>query len=120
MTVRLTLVVMATFAIVGTREASAQERLCDVSFEDCRSTIIQMIRDEKVGLDVSFWFMDDTRYSTEIIKRWQAGVPVRIMLDLRADQNYPANAPVRQSFINAGIPIRHKTTPGINHWKTII
>ena len=47
-------------------------------------------------------------------------MPVRILLDLRADANYPANASVRQSFINAGIPIRHKTTPGINHWKMIL
>jgi HKD family nuclease len=42
------------------------------------------------------------------------------MLDLRADQNYPEGATVRQSFINAGIPIRHKTTTGINHWKMIL
>ena len=66
------------------------------------------------------WFMTDTRYSTEIVKRWQAGVPVRILLDLRADATYPANATVRQSFVNAGIPIRHKTTKGINHWKLIL
>ena len=100
--------------------ATAQERLCDNSFEDCRATIIQMIRAETVGLDVSFWFMTDTRYSSEIISRWRAGVPVRILLDLRADTNYPANASVRQSFIDAGIPIRHKTTTGINHWKMIL
>ena len=99
---------------------SAQERLCDNSYEDCRATIIAMIRAENVGLDVSMWFMTDTRYSSEIIQRWRAGVPVRILLDLRADANYPANASVRQSFINAGIPIRHKTTPGINHWKMIL
>jgi phosphatidylserine/phosphatidylglycerophosphate/cardiolipin synthase-like enzyme len=101
--------------------ASAQhESLCDNSFEDCRAPIISLIRNETVGLDVSFWFMTDTRYSAEIIKRWQAGVPVRVLLDLRADANYPSNANVRQSLINAGIPIRHKTTTGINHWKMIL
>jgi len=102
--------------------ASAQpfERLCDDSFEDCRAPIIQLIRNETVGIDVSYWFMNDTQYSTEIIKRWKAGVPVRIMLDVRSDQNYPSAASVRQSFISAGIPIRHKTTPGINHWKMIL
>ena len=114
----------ATLACLGlavASSASAQnERLCDNAFEDCRSTIITMIRAETVGLDVSFWFMNDTRYSTEIIKRWQAGVPVRILLDVRSDTNYPSGASVRQSFINAGIPIRHKTTTGINHWKMIL
>jgi phosphatidylserine/phosphatidylglycerophosphate/cardiolipin synthase-like enzyme len=96
------------------------EMLCDNSFEDCRAPIIQLIRQENVGLDVSFWFMTDTRYSSEIIARWRAGVPVRILLDLRADTNYPSNANVRQTFISAGIPIRHKTTAGINHWKMIL
>ena len=46
--------------------------------------------------------------------------PVRILLDLRSDPDYPAGAAIRQSFIDAGIPIRHKTTTGINHWKMIL
>ena len=105
----------------GAAPAFAQgERLCDNAYEDCRALVLNMIRAENVGLDVSFWFMIDARYSTEIIRRWQAGVPVRILLDLRADASYPNNATVRQSLINAGIPIRHKVTPGINHWKMIL
>lgn len=112
--------VTALVLLAAALPTSAQERLCDNSFEDCRATIIQMIRAENVGLDVSMWFMTDNRYSTEIIQRWRAGVAVRILLDLRADSNYPANASLRQGFINAGIPIRHKTTPGINHWKAIL
>ena len=99
---------------------AAQERLCDNAFEDCRTPILDLIRNERVGIDVSMWFMTDWRYSTEIIRRWQAGVPVRIILDLRADANYPANASIRQNFIDAGIPIRHKTTTGINHWKMML
>jgi phosphatidylserine/phosphatidylglycerophosphate/cardiolipin synthase-like enzyme len=116
----MSLAVIVAFGLGVPTAARAQERLCDNSFEDCRTPIINMIRAENVGLDVSFWVMTDTRYSTEIISRWQAGVPVRILLDLRSDQNYPAGATVRQSFINAGIPIRHKTTTGINHWKMIL
>ncbi len=113
-------VVTTAIAWGAATTVAAQERLCDNSFEDCRALILQMIRAENVGIDVSFWFMDDARYSNEIIKRWQAGVPVRILLDPRADTNYPHNATVRQLFINAGIPIRYKTTPGINHWKMIL
>ena len=100
--------------------AGAQERLCDNSFEDCRTPILNMIRAETVGIDVSFWFMDDARYANEIIKRWQAGVRVRVLLDPSADANYPINAQVRQTLINAGIPIRKKTSAGINHWKMIL
>jgi len=120
-TSRACAVAVAVFATVASAFAqSADEFLCDNSFQDCRTPIINLIRQENVGLDVSFWFMTDTRYSTEIINRWRAGVPVRIILDLRADTNYPANANVRQSLINAGIPIRHKFTNGINHWKMIL
>lgn len=118
--VHLVILTVVAISISMSSRASAQERLCDNSYEDCRTPIIQLIRSENVGLDVSFWFMTDTRYSTEIIKRWQAGVPVRIILDTRADANYPANATVRKSLISAGIPIRTKVTPGINHWKVMI
>jgi phosphatidylserine/phosphatidylglycerophosphate/cardiolipin synthase-like enzyme len=110
----------AALAAAAAAPALAQERLCDTAYEDCRTPILNMIRAETAGIDVSFWFMTDARYSTEIIRRWQAGVPVRILLDLRADENYPHNATIRQSFINAGIPIRHKVTQGINHWKMIL
>jgi hypothetical protein len=100
--------------------AAAQDLLCDNAFQDCRAPLISLIRTETVGIDVSFWFMTDSVFSTEIIRRFQAGVPVRIILDLRADANYPANATIRQNFIDAGIPIRHKVTAGINHWKMLL
>ena len=107
-------------AVMTASPASAQESLCDNSFQDCRAQIVQLIRAENVGIDVSFWFMTDTTYSSEIINRWRNGLPVRVILDLRADANYPANATIRQALINAGIPIRHKTTTGINHWKMML
>ena len=102
--------------------AAAQDNLCDNSYEDCRSALITLINQEQPsgGIDVSFWFMTDPVFANAIIQRANAGVPVRIILDLRADANYPANASIRQNFINAGIPIRHKTTPGINHWKMLL
>lgn len=110
----------ALVLLTAASRADAQERLCDNAFEDCRAIVISMIRAETAGLDVSMWFMTDARYSTEIIQRWRAGVPVRILADLRADATYPANASVRQTLVDAGIPIRHKTTAGINHWKMIL
>ena len=68
--------------LVGTFTARApSERLCDASFEDCRAPLINLIRTETVGIDVAFWFMQDARYQTEIIRRWQAGVPVRVLVD---------------------------------------
>src|SRR5687767_10458329 len=111
---------VAVSLLAAPTSAAAQDTLCDNAFQDCRTPLLQLINAENVGLDVSFWFMTDTQFSSAIINRFRAGVPVRIVLDLRADANYPSNATIRQSFINAGIPIRHKTTAGINHWKMLL
>jgi phosphatidylserine/phosphatidylglycerophosphate/cardiolipin synthase-like enzyme len=112
--------VLAALTVFGGGPLAAQERLCDTSFEDCRTPILELIRNEQVGIDVSYWFMTDARYAHAIIDRWRDGVRVRILLDLRADQNYPAAVPIRNAFVSAGIPIRRKVTAGINHWKAII
>ncbi len=49
--------------------AAAQQppynRLCDPAYENCRTPLIELIRNETVGIDVGFWFMEDTRYATE-------------------------------------------------------
>src|SRR6187200_1374624 len=72
--------------------ASALERLCDPSFEDCRAPILSLIANEKVGIDLGFWFMEDARYTAALIKRFQAGVPVRVLVDPRANTKNPQNA----------------------------
>jgi hypothetical protein len=56
--------VAAVAACAGTGEC-----LCDNSYQDCRSPILQLINNETVGIDVSFWFMTDARYASALIKR---------------------------------------------------
>ena len=102
------------------RPAAAAERLCDASFEDCRAPLLALIRNEQVGIDVAFWFMEDSRYSTALIERWRAGIPVRVIMDTEANTGYPGNIPVLQQLKDAGIPMLEKTTGGIVHWKTMI
>ena len=75
-TVAALVVAIVTFALFPAHAAGA-ERLCDPAYEDCRQPIIDMIRAETVGIDVSFWFMEDSRYASELISRKQAGVPVQ-------------------------------------------
>ncbi len=76
--------------------ATAQDRLCDPGDEDCRAILINYIRNETVRIDVAFWFMEDARYTAELIKKHQAGVPVRVLMDPRANADYPLN-PARLS-----------------------
>ena len=88
--------------------ASAQERLCDTSFEDCRSPLWTLIDNEQVGIDVAFWFMQDTSLSNKIIARHNAGVRVRILVDPRANPTYAGNEAILNQFRNAVIPMRYK------------
>jgi phosphatidylserine/phosphatidylglycerophosphate/cardiolipin synthase-like enzyme/uncharacterized Zn-binding protein involved in type VI secretion len=114
--------IAGTLLLVAAASTSvrAEERLCDTSFENCRAPLIQLIRDENVGIDVAFWFMTDGRYATELIRRWEAGVPVRVIVDPRANLTQPVNATVLQNLRDAGIPMRQKVSSGILHWKTML
>jgi len=100
--------------------ARAAESLCDSSFQDCRTPLINLIRAENAGIDVGFWFMEDQRYVNEIIARKNAGVPVRLIVDPNANPTYPLNATSLNVFQNAGIPMVKKSGGGIMHWKTML
>jgi len=96
------------------------DTLCDPSTSNCRTQLLALIANEKMGIDVGFWFMQDTRYSDAIIKRWQAGVPVRVLIDPRANPTYAGNADIIAALQSAGIPLRKRTASGILHWKLML
>jgi phosphatidylserine/phosphatidylglycerophosphate/cardiolipin synthase-like enzyme len=100
--------------------AAAADRLCDASYEDCRTPLLSLIHNEQIGIDVAFWFMEDARYTAALIDRWRQGVPVRVIMDTEANRNYPLNAEALQDLKAAGIPMLEKTSGGIVHWKTMI
>jgi phosphatidylserine/phosphatidylglycerophosphate/cardiolipin synthase-like enzyme len=104
----------------GVQSAGAAEHLCDAAAQNCRNELISLIRNERVRIDVAFWFMEDARYATEIVRRWQAGVPVRVMMDSDANASYPGNAPILLQLQAAGIPMREKTSGGILHRKFML
>jgi phosphatidylserine/phosphatidylglycerophosphate/cardiolipin synthase-like enzyme len=106
-------------ALVGvfSANAAALERFCDPSFEDCRTPLLGLINNERIGIDVAFWFMEDARYSYALIQRFKAGVPVRIIVDPRANATYPLNADRLKELADAGIPMRKRIGSGIMHWK---
>jgi len=120
MRTHLSVLFLTLMLLAGGRPAAAQDTLCDPSFENCRDPLIQLIRAETVGIDVAFWFMEDARYTTELIRRWQAGVPVRVIVDARANSSYPLNRDRLAELSNAGIPMRQKNSGGILHWKAMI
>ncbi|HWP43146.1 MAG TPA: phospholipase D-like domain-containing protein, partial [Blastocatellia bacterium] len=116
----LTLFIASVVILFSHQSAAAQERLCDSSFENCRQPLWALIDAETVGIDVAFWFMQDTSYATKIINKWNAGVPVRILVDPRANPIYSGNAQVLNMFQAAGIPMRYNRSGGILHWKMML
>ena len=98
------------------------ETLCDPAYQDCRTPLLTLINNETVGIDVAFWFMQDTRYETALLNRWKAGVPIRVLVDPRANPTYSGNAQVIADLAAAGIPIRYRlpSTAGILHWKMML
>lgn len=100
--------------------ADALERLCDPSFENCRNEIITRIRAEAVGIDVATWFFEDSRFTDELIAKARAGVPIRVLVDPDANVQHPLNKTLIDALAAAGIPVRHKISSGIEHWKMML
>jgi phosphatidylserine/phosphatidylglycerophosphate/cardiolipin synthase-like enzyme len=100
--------------------ARALEIVCDPAEENCRTRLIQLIRNEQVGIDVAFWFMEDARYTFELTQKFQQGVPVRVLMDTRANAPNPLNADRLAELKAAGIPMRRRTASGILHWKMML
>jgi phosphatidylserine/phosphatidylglycerophosphate/cardiolipin synthase-like enzyme len=112
------LLALSTLALA--QPVHAQDRLCDPGNEDCRAILLQLIRNETVAIDVAFWFMEDARYTAELILKHQAGVPVRVLVDLRANSSHPLNAQRLEELRAAGIPMRQRRTSHILHWKMML
>ena len=117
-------VLVGVLAAVGmsliTVNPARADRLCDPSFEDCRAILLNLIQNEHTGIDVAFWFMEDARYSAELVRRAQAGVRVRVLVDLSANAAHPVNALIINQLKDAGIQIRRRNVSSILHWKMML
>ena len=94
--------------------------LCDPAGEDCRAILLNLIRAETTGIDVAFWFMEDARYSAELVRRARAGVPIRVLVDTSANAGHPINAQIIEELRQAGIAIRRRNVSSILHWKMML
>jgi phosphatidylserine/phosphatidylglycerophosphate/cardiolipin synthase-like enzyme len=97
-----------------------QERLCDPTYEDCRELILNYIRQETVEIDMGFWMMTDARYSNELVRAWERGVKIRLLMDPRCGAAHSACNAQNDQLEAARIPMRNRITGGILHWKLAI
>ena len=115
-----TMITAVALAMLAPSAAAAADRLCDTAYEDCRTPLLDLIRNERVGIDVAFWFMEDARYTAALERKIAEGVPVRVLVDPRANSSYPLNRDRLQELEDAGIPMRRRIASGILHWKMML
>ena len=114
--------VLLGFVLLIVTSASATERFCDTSFENCRTPLLTLIKNEKVEIDLAFWFMDDDQIENAVVSRIQAGVKVRMLVDPRAQDSHAANTAILTRFasLTPRVPMRERTANGILHWKMML
>jgi hypothetical protein len=108
------------FCLLAPRSSSAQERLCDPSFEDCYTPLLNLINAETVGIDMSFYMIELPDLANAVIARYRAGVPVRLVVEPRGNIKFPMNQQILDQFKAAGIPMRYKLGDGIIHVKLLL
>jgi hypothetical protein len=64
--------------------------------------------------------MEDARYTAALISKAAEGVPIRVLVDPRANSTYPLNVDRLRELRDAGIPMRRRTASGILHWKMML
>ena len=106
--------------LLSASPAFSQERLCDPSFEDCYTPLLNAVRAETTGIDMAFYWIELPDLADAIIKRFQAGVPVRLTVEPRASLKFPTNQTLLDRFQAAGIPMRYKLGDGIVHSKMLL
>ena len=111
---------VALFPLASAPAATAAERLCDTSFQDCRAPLLTLIANERVRIDVAFNMMEDDVIADALIRRFKGGVPVRVLMDPRRNAVSARNAAILQKLAAAGIPMRGKASGSTLHWKFML
>src|SRR5256885_17257371 len=93
---------VVVLVLITAHPISAQERLCDPSFEDCYTPLLQLVYNEMQGIDIAFYMIELPGLADALINRHQAGVPVRITVEPRANLKFPENQPLLDRFKAAG------------------
>src|SRR5215213_5493930 len=108
------------FILLISQAAPAQERLCDPSFEDCYTPLLQLVQAETAGIDMVFYMIELPGLADAVLSRHNAGVPVRITVEPRANLKFPENQPLLDRFKAAGIPMRYKLGDAFVHAKVLL
>ena len=85
---------LCCYGVVCSAGRFSRRNLCDASSTNCRRTLITLIDNETQGIDIGVWFFKDYRYATALMNAKNRGVPIRVIMDPRANAQYPENKPL--------------------------
>jgi len=100
--------------------AAAADSVCEARLTECRSGLIAYVNRETIGLDIGMEEMTDPSIADAVIARFQAHVPVRVIVEPRRNATEPRNATILAKLKAAGIPMRYRKVGATFHWKTMI
>ena len=113
--------VLAGSMLLAARPATALDRLCDPADENCRTILLNLIRNETVGIDVAFWFMEDARYTDELIRGGTRRACRSACSSIRArTPAYPLNADSPRRAAGRRHSDAEARRQHILHWKMML
>jgi len=92
---------------------------------DFNARLTQEINNEPSKIDLIVYRLEVSNITQALISRWQAGVPVRVIVDPAQYTNntwpeyWLTHANIDKLFV-AGVPIKLRTHAGVTHMKTLI
>jgi hypothetical protein len=112
--------VFALLAAACSVRPAAADQLCEPRLTNCRTDLIAFINRETIGLDIGMEEMTDPLIADAVIGRFNARVPVRIIVEPRRSVTEPRNGPILDRLKAAGIPMRYRKVGDTFHWKMMI
>ena len=108
-------------SILAPERIAASDTLYFTALQDARQPILNLIAAERIRIDIGVWWFNDKVISDALLRRFQAGVQVRMLADALA-YNADTNTKGQIDYLAShGIPIRFRSLPAtsteILHWK---
>jgi phosphatidylserine/phosphatidylglycerophosphate/cardiolipin synthase-like enzyme len=108
---------IALVLVVLSPLSARADEWCEPAFQNCRDVMLRYVNGEAVRLDVAVESIKEDSFLVDaIIARFRAGVPVRMIVEPRADTPLA----VLEKLKAAGIPMRRKATGSLLHWKMFV
>src|SRR5258705_13872290 len=70
---------------------AAADQFCEARLTNCRTDLIAFINREAIGLDIGMEEMTDPLIADAVIARFQARVPVRMIVEPKRNKTEPRN-----------------------------